>query len=361
MKSKLNNKGFTLVELIIAITILTVVLGLGYNIIIGTNKATKEQSQIFSEQQNATLINKYLTKDLEQVKKFTLAETNINPYKYIINEDTDPIEYEVTKSNDGKHYSVTRNNNGSSIDIISNYDTNSETPFSITKVKNADNVFKVTLNGKGKDGDIAKYEFEVTSRVENVVSSGGIPVPPGGNEGEDNQGPDDTNKEILNGEIRVNFEQQNKHSDNITVIAKAFIKESGVEEERQDEVYNINKPSEYTIDTKIPVKNNNHLGISITNCKWNKNTSFKGPWDIFKEKLINKGIEIYSGKGISINSVKIDNKEVEKNSNGQYYFDLSSINKETIDVTVKVNVVNYYEEPFLSIGFGQYNSETKMN
>ena len=113
------------------ITILSIVMGLGYRVIIGTNKVTKNQREVFSEQQNANLINTYLTKDLEQVRKFTPADTSVNPYTYVLNEDNEKIEYKVQKTEDGKYYSVTRIAGSTSIELISNYPTDSEVPFSI--------------------------------------------------------------------------------------------------------------------------------------------------------------------------------------------------------------------------------------
>ena len=63
---KRNNKGFTLLELLISIFILTTVIFIGYRVI---NKSTidiKNQSNINKGQLTMNDMNEYLTKDLEQ-------------------------------------------------------------------------------------------------------------------------------------------------------------------------------------------------------------------------------------------------------------------------------------------------------
>ena len=54
----MRNKGFTLIELIIAISIFSTILLLGYKVIDGTSISTKKQSEIFNEQQVTNLLNK---------------------------------------------------------------------------------------------------------------------------------------------------------------------------------------------------------------------------------------------------------------------------------------------------------------
>ena len=61
---KRNNKGFTLLELMISIFILTIVIFIGYRVI---NKSTidiKNQSNINQGQLTVNDMNEYLTKDL---------------------------------------------------------------------------------------------------------------------------------------------------------------------------------------------------------------------------------------------------------------------------------------------------------
>lgn len=66
----LNRKGFTLVELMIAISILGIVFSIGYGIINSSNKYIKEQSDIFSGQMSVNTAFSFITKDLEQSKSF---------------------------------------------------------------------------------------------------------------------------------------------------------------------------------------------------------------------------------------------------------------------------------------------------
>ena len=77
---KRNNKGFTLLELLISIFILTTVIFLGYRVI---NKSTidiKNQSNINKGQLTVNDMNEYLTKDLERARNvviiFKLSQWN---------------------------------------------------------------------------------------------------------------------------------------------------------------------------------------------------------------------------------------------------------------------------------------------
>ena len=53
-----NNKGFTLIEMIIAMTIFGIVISLGYGIFNSSQKAFTEQSEVFNSQTTMNLINK---------------------------------------------------------------------------------------------------------------------------------------------------------------------------------------------------------------------------------------------------------------------------------------------------------------
>lgn len=61
----LNRKGFTLIEMIIAIAILGIVISLGYGVFNGSKKALSNQNEVFNSQTSMNLINKFLSKDLE--------------------------------------------------------------------------------------------------------------------------------------------------------------------------------------------------------------------------------------------------------------------------------------------------------
>ena len=82
---KINNKGFTLLELIIAMSILTSVMFIGYNIFNKNSTLMHTQININKGQSNMNDINEYLTKDLEQTTSIELkidgvvvADTKVN-------------------------------------------------------------------------------------------------------------------------------------------------------------------------------------------------------------------------------------------------------------------------------------------
>ena len=75
---KRNNKGFTLLELLISIFILTTVIFIGYRVI---NKSTidiKNQSNINKGQLTMNDMNEYLTKDLEKASNVAISSNFVN-------------------------------------------------------------------------------------------------------------------------------------------------------------------------------------------------------------------------------------------------------------------------------------------
>lgn len=162
-----NNKGFTLVELIIAISIMSIVIGIGYNVINKINSATQDQSKVSENQINANLVNKYLTKDLESCKTFEgPGESSIGQeYQFIINKDNNEIIYKVLIEKKGNQeiYNLTRSKNGSEIDLITNQPKVSERPFFISKKEGYTDLYVVELDSSKET--LGKYQFEVASRV----------------------------------------------------------------------------------------------------------------------------------------------------------------------------------------------------
>lgn len=71
---KLNNKGITILELIISIFILTTVIFIGYKIINKSIITIKDQGNINKGQLTINDLNKYLTKDLEQATSIKLTQ-----------------------------------------------------------------------------------------------------------------------------------------------------------------------------------------------------------------------------------------------------------------------------------------------
>ena len=193
---KLNIRGFTLVELIIAISILSVVLSMGYGIINGANKSLNEQSEIFSGQMSIKIVRDFITKDLEQATVFTgpldnsgillvdevklqdlvnnIDVSNKEEYSYSTDtKDGKSIEYKIIISKQEKSkkyiYDIVRIETSSSstqtIEILSKQpvnfkDGNVEIPFTI---ESKNNIYYVEL-GYEQNNKQNVYKFSVSSR-----------------------------------------------------------------------------------------------------------------------------------------------------------------------------------------------------
>lgn len=158
--------GVTLIELIIAISIISVIFILGYKLINGSTILTKKQSIIFSEQQSINLLKRYLTTDLENTSKLEEISNGGNSYGYKliteIKEDGSNkiIEYIVTRQDN--YYTITRKKDGISLDIISHqFFENNSNPFYIEASNSSGKTYNVNLY---REYDKA-YSFIVTSRL----------------------------------------------------------------------------------------------------------------------------------------------------------------------------------------------------
>lgn len=225
---KRNNKGFTLLELMISIFILTIVIFIGYRVI---NKSTidiKNQSNINQGQLTVNDMNEYLTKDLERAKSVTIFSNYLDEknrftddstqengisndslkeafkeysgdklfdYSYNINykkdkENTKNITYNVKiiKDKNNYKYSISRTENDKiSIDFIKDEilkedEQSKELPFTI----GLESPYEVTLGYVGKDNDeFVEHKFIVASRL--YDSNGGT------GDGSTGTGDDETN------------------------------------------------------------------------------------------------------------------------------------------------------------------------
>ena len=215
---KRNNKGFTLLELMISIFILTTVIFLGYKVINKSTMYIKNQSNIHKGQLTVNDMNEYLTKDLEQASSIVLIVDNKKiidtsleensteeqqtilsknqlekilknisstreefTYSYNIrfredenseNDDYSRI-YSVKINKDDKdnyRYSVSREEtDGVSISfVIDEILKEKELPFVIY----GNNPYKVFLAYNGKNNEFEKHEFTVTSRLYEIDGSG---------------------------------------------------------------------------------------------------------------------------------------------------------------------------------------------
>ncbi|MGL4912994.1 MAG: PulJ/GspJ family protein [Romboutsia sp.] len=219
MKIK-NNKGFTLLEVLVAIFIFTTVIFIGYKIIDKSTIAVKDQGNINKGQLTMNDMNNYLTKDLEQATSIQLLldsdgedtdnyeiiadtkieegqdpeakknlleevfssqiETKLNTnnskfkYKYIIRNNTDSElddnKYIATVKKEGKiiEHTVERiDKNGTKIEFINKDKTKEKIlPIKIT----GNNPYKVNIGYMDKNNSFNKHEFEVTSRLSSIVA-----------------------------------------------------------------------------------------------------------------------------------------------------------------------------------------------
>ena len=152
---KRNNKGFTLLELLISIFILTTVIFLGYRVI---NKSTidiKNQSNINKGQLTVNDMNKYLTKDLERARNVSLSSN----YLMEQNTFTDDSTQENTITNNkklkeafGQYLEDTENDLSTDEKFIYSYN--------IDYKKDENNTEKITYNVKIiKDKNNYKYSI----------------------------------------------------------------------------------------------------------------------------------------------------------------------------------------------------------
>lgn len=183
MMNKKNNKGFTLIELIIAISIMSIVLALGYNIINKSTFFTSSQQNITNNQSVANLVNLYLSKDIEESKDISSKEEiDGNTYKYVITDNAnDSIEYQVTlaSKNGKKVYSLLRTYGSSSVEIVSNQMRSNEEPFIIKSNDNGTYEVSIYYNENNK---AKMYSFDISSRL-SVAGSGSGSESGGENEG----------------------------------------------------------------------------------------------------------------------------------------------------------------------------------
>ncbi|MGL6104670.1 prepilin-type N-terminal cleavage/methylation domain-containing protein [Romboutsia sp.] len=229
--NKSNNKGFTLLELLISISIFTIVIFMGYSLINKYNVSVNEQSNITQNQLSTNSLNNFITKDLEQAQGITLKcidpnetyiysiknneeskdenylenalneiternkiisskEENKLTYAYRIDkldESKSPsytVDMKYNKNNSYIEYSIYRSLPGEgNIEIINNKVKKEgdlfPNPIAITK----SNPYFVIIENKDDKGKLNVNEFQVASRYITGNSNGGsvnpeIPKPP---------------------------------------------------------------------------------------------------------------------------------------------------------------------------------------
>ena len=361
---KRNNKGFTLIEVIIAITIFTTVIGLGYKVINSTNVVTKNQLKVFTEQQAANLVNKYITSDLERVKSFKDADTSSNPYEYtitsVIDGNVKDIKYEVFIDTENSTYTVTRKLEGSSIEIISNQPTDgSEPPFLIERKEGFTNKYEVKLNGQTKTDDIKKYVFEVSSRIVGNIGSSNI----GGSdttEDDDTTQDDDTQiSKYIDGQVRIEQTKGNECSIGVYLFEYKAEDNSDYETIKLDfkDEIKTNQMDKMDITLTIPIQKTDEiiLEVKINGTEVvHKETYTKSQ---LSKQLINDRIEIYCQDRSMISSLMIGSQTI-KDYNGwngnKYSYEVKE-NNNTIILNCTLNKSINKWSPFV-VNFGKYNT-----
>lgn len=251
---KINSKGFTLVEIIVAISIMGIVTSVGYNTLNTTNRSIVDQQVINNGQMDVNLVNKYLTKDLEQCRKL-IGPTNIDElpegvkssYKFELNEGTNKIEYYVNifEINGKDYYKLIRNSNGTSIEVISKQKTNILNPIKITK-NSLSNIYDVEVEYMENQSEKSKvYDFSVASIVGDLIVAQKIPQI-------------DTSKN--RGTIGFQFYNPPTDLGNIKIVASGA--EGGEEEEeltpvKQAAYIGTSNKHEFDITMTIDARNNN--------------------------------------------------------------------------------------------------------
>lgn len=162
-KCKNSDKGFTIIEVIIAMSIFSFIIFMGYRVMNGVIDITSKQSTITKEQQSANLVNKYITEDLKksdisQFRELSELELKSNYYSYEIGD----IGYHITKNEKEKTYTLKRIEHlGNEIEIIKNQSINYDViPFEINK-KN-ENMYTVKVAYSSENN---VFSFDISPRT----------------------------------------------------------------------------------------------------------------------------------------------------------------------------------------------------
>lgn len=204
---KLNQKGITILEIIIAIAILTTILFSGYRILNKYSVSAQNQVNTNKRQLAMNIMNKYLTKDLEQSNRVRLllngqeiANTNdTDNSNSILKEKINDIKDEISKNNNAYYdYEISVNKNNKENQIIAKYSivinkNNNRMEYTISRedknktkidlidneILNKDelplaiignNPYTVITGYNEKNNNFNKYEFTITSRVNYIAS-----------------------------------------------------------------------------------------------------------------------------------------------------------------------------------------------
>lgn len=178
------NRGFTLIELIISMAILTIVIFISYSMINNINPMFGTQLNTTNHQVSINNLNKFLSRDIQysiNVEGPIFSKTRLDGSEYTLNniDKNDEVNYEykiTTTQNEevtylitiknGK-YSIYRNYNGTSLDFIDNDKlsedgNNLKAPLVIEQSSDNELLYYVNLQSMDKKNN--EYSFKVTSR-----------------------------------------------------------------------------------------------------------------------------------------------------------------------------------------------------
>lgn len=173
----INKKGFTLIEILIAIAIMGIVSSLGYVVINKSNRLVNENQVTYNGQQSIKLINKYLTRDLEHALGISYngdSSNNVGEYSIMVKTQDNKNPRYIVKVYDKsvyRQYDITRQTGSEKVEIISGQYINKKDDEDIVPLdiyKN-NNTYEVRLS---YDNNVDKYhEFKVTSRYSEFLVS----------------------------------------------------------------------------------------------------------------------------------------------------------------------------------------------
>lgn len=223
-KCRKSKHGFTLIELVIAMSILTMVIGLGYKVLNKSSESTENQKNTFNIQQGINILKKFANQDFKNCKYVSIKYNNQNTediktnigiennilnvyeyianeidnnisysYEYILNNDDSSISYIISTNRKGKniYYSIIRKDTNSEIDIISNQKLHEKNmDYSIPlDIRHNNKIFYITMNYMNRK-DTSSYIFSIYNQITNIT---GINPKPdeeesGGDSGENSGG-----------------------------------------------------------------------------------------------------------------------------------------------------------------------------
>ena len=366
---KFNKKGFTLLELLIAIAIFTSIIFICYSIFNKFLMLTKDQLNINQGQLTVNDMNEYLTKDLEKTSSIALYLDNneiakttqentksknneANAQQDVLKEKIDSLKEKLSVENNFEYsykikfkdkqtnehidviyqvnitkkdkngykypennykYSIVRKDetNGVSITFVNNETVTKKQSeeFKVPFTIEGTNPYKVSLGYNGKNNEFVRKEFTIASSIFEQTSNDEIIPPIGGDQGGDqggNQGGNqDENFNDLGGDIVFEFTRIAEKNVNMTM-----------------EVNVGNNPKKSGVRETA---NNSENICAIIKTDGQEEIHATGVGDI-QSKDTNfkniKGIEIKLVGNISLSNLKVDNKDeyIQPNSSKIFYF-----------------------------------------